>query len=500
MPHFFLILFKINIVLILFAMAYYLVLRRLTFYVINRLFLIFGIIFSSAYPFINLTELFANNQSLPAFVPQLNQGVRQIVQQDDISMCWQVLTILFYLGVILMAFRLILQFVSLNSMHQKSKPGQLKNIKVRLLDDQVSPFSFWQAIYINPGLHKPQDLSNILEHEKIHIEEWHTLDIILAEICVVFYWFNPGVWLMKKAVRENIEFITDAKILNKGIDKKAYQYSLLDVGALQASVSIVNNFNLSDLKKRIKMMNAKRSSKINLTRYVFVLPVLLMVTLAFTINKKDVQSGLMPVKDIVKNVLPQSKSQPVIDKPLMKKITVNRKAKTGTKLSTDAIKHFTFVFKTNLETEDTTRQSIADGLNKLAGKVKILSFKMNGNVGEKETMRHFILKDSLKFDSNLNNVVVTSFQNTDLSSSEEPKKGTIKQIVIIRTTDQKPDVKNGIVKELAGKRLIANARYNFVLNGNQLSKEEIDKIDPGKISDIKVSKNDITSFQFTTEQ
>ena len=289
MPHFFIILLKINLVLILFSATYYLVLRRLTFYSINRMFLLFGILFSSAYPFINLTEFFADRKAVPAFVPRLNQQVSQLVQQDAVSVFWQVLTLLFYVGVLVMALRLLIQFISLYKMHKNSSPDRLADYKVRILNDQVSPFSFWQTIYINPRLHKRQDLNNILEHEKVHVEEWHTVDIILAEICVVFYWFNPGVWLMKKAVRENIEFITDAKILKKGIDKKAYQYSLLDVGTLQPSVAIVNNFNLSDLKKRIKMMNAKRSSKVNLTRYLFVLPILLCVTLAFTIDKKEVK-------------------------------------------------------------------------------------------------------------------------------------------------------------------------------------------------------------------
>jgi bla regulator protein BlaR1 len=66
-------------------------------------------------------------------------------------------------------------------------------------------------------------------HEQVHVNQWHTIDILLAELSSIFYWFNPGIWLMKKAVRENIEFITDRKILNKGIDSKTYQYSLVSV-------------------------------------------------------------------------------------------------------------------------------------------------------------------------------------------------------------------------------------------------------------------------------
>lgn len=325
MPHYFVILFKINIVLLLFAAAYYLILRRLTFYAINRLFLLFGILFSTVYPFINLTRLFKNHQAIAGLVPRLNNN---ITQQTTISIYWKLLAVLFFSGVVIMAMRLIIQFLSLRRIHQNSKPGNIENYTVRILADQVSPFSFWQTIYINPLLHQKQDLNNILEHEKVHVEEWHTLDIILSEVSVVLYWFNPGVWLMKRAVKENIEFITDAKILKKGIDKKAYQYSLLDVGNLKPSLAILNNFNISDLKKRIKMMNAKRSSPLNLSRYVFVLPVLLMVTLAFTIGKNDVQNNI--------------KQQEQLKYPLINLETVNI-VKKEIKDKSTAIKHASLI-------------------------------------------------------------------------------------------------------------------------------------------------------------
>ncbi|MES2419630.1 MAG: M56 family metallopeptidase [Bacteroidota bacterium] len=327
MPDFFITLLKINIVLILFAAAYYLILRRLTFYVINRLFLVFGILFSTLYPFIDLTDFFnRQNDRVVAFMPKLNQKATALVPSDFIANNWQWISIFFYVGVVMMAIRLAIQFVSLYRMHKKSRPGSVANYKVRILKEEVSPFSFWQTVYINPTLHKEIELDTILAHENIHVKEWHSLDIILAELSVVFYWFNPGVWLMKRAVKENLEFITDEKILKKGIDKKAYQYSLLDVGSLTASVAIVNNFNLSDLKKRIKMMNVKRSSKLTLSRYLLVLPILLVTTLAFTVSKKEIKKQILPLKEALSiRIKPVSLKQDLPVKPPKK--TVARKVK-----------------------------------------------------------------------------------------------------------------------------------------------------------------------------
>jgi hypothetical protein len=297
------ILLKINLALLLFAAAYYFILRRLTFYSINRSFLLFGILFSSVYPFIDLTELFYQQKKIPVtvteWIPTINKQVTEGVQ-------WKWMIIAFCVGALIMLIRLIRQFISLYLLHKRSENSLINNTPVRIVNEQLSPFSFWKNIYINPALHKTDELEHIIAHENIHVGQLHTADIILAELSVVFYWFNPGVWLMKKAIKENLEFITDEKVLKTGTDRKSYQYSLLDVGQLKPATTIANSFNLSDLKKRIRMMNARRSSKLTLGRYVFILPVLIFISLAFTIAKKDIIKEVIAAKEASIEVNPSS--------------------------------------------------------------------------------------------------------------------------------------------------------------------------------------------------
>lgn len=492
MPHFFLLLFKINLVLILFSATYYLILRKLTFYSINRVFLIFGIVFSSTYPFINLTNFFAVKQAAPAFIPQFNQNVKQFVQQDSVSVFWQLLTIIFCFGVLCMAIRLIIQFISLRKMHKKSIAGNADDYKIRILSDRVSPFSFWQTIYINPGLHKPEDLQNIIEHEKVHVEEWHTLDIILAEICVVFYWFNPGVWLMKKAVRENIEFITDAKILKKGVDRKAYQYSLLNVGTLQPSIAIVNNFNLSDLKKRIKMMNANRSSKVNLSRYLLALPVLLVVTLAFTVDHKDVVKTIAPITNMVKIALPEIKPEVVVNKAIKIRTKAKVKVMVAEPKAADSAKKVTAFFKTNIETPDTTRQSITNGLNKLVGKVIAMH---TGDSTPGKNIVHsysFTFKDSLKTDAAMDNGVFAASVNA--KESANTVKGTVHKVVLIRTNVKTPNDRKGV-----GMITNPGTEINYYINGEKVSNEDFKSLDASKIAAIEITKGSVGGIHITTK-
>jgi hypothetical protein len=126
-----------------------------------------------------------------------------------------------------MAGRLVVQFLSLYQVHRRSEPDRSGPYPFRRVADEVAPFSFWQTVYLNPGCHAPADLPAILQHEAVHVSEWHSLDLLLAELTLVCCWFNPAAWLLKGAVAENLEFRTDQQLLRGGIDRQAYQYGLL---------------------------------------------------------------------------------------------------------------------------------------------------------------------------------------------------------------------------------------------------------------------------------
>jgi beta-lactamase regulating signal transducer with metallopeptidase domain len=289
MPALFVFLLKVNVALLLFCAGYYLVLRHLTFYTLNRIYLVTAILFASIYPQINLSGFLQQHQQIakPVQTVILNWQapaeafVKPIAKPDY----WYWVEVAFWAGVILLALRLMMQLYSLFKLYRSSTAAQIHNHEVRIMNGNSGPFSFWKSIYINPANHEPADLKSILLHEQIHVSEWHTIDVLLAELSTIFYWFNPGVWLMKKAVRENIEFITDRKILRTGTDSKQYQYSLVNVSFSAAPQGIVNHFNISTIKKRIIMMNAKRSSKFTLTRYAFLVPAVVALLLVFSISK-----------------------------------------------------------------------------------------------------------------------------------------------------------------------------------------------------------------------
>jgi hypothetical protein len=292
MPEFFVFLLKVNAGLILFCLAYYLILRKLTFYTLNRFFLLAGIVFSSLYPFVDPLVLFGEHEEalkpIAAALPTFYIAATDVAGFDY----WLIARFVFWAGVLMMSGRMLIRFYSLYRVHQSSVPGKVSAYDVRFLEGNISTFSFWRNIYLNPELHQPTELDAVLEHEQVHVKEWHTIDILLAELTTVFYWFNPGVWYMRKAIKENVEFITDQQILKKGIDRKAYQYSMIHTLSAGTPSVLMNNFNITGLKRRIIMMNSRKSSGVQLIRYVFLLPVLLVLTTAFILFKTEIKANL----------------------------------------------------------------------------------------------------------------------------------------------------------------------------------------------------------------
>ena len=128
------------------------------------------------------------------------------------------------------------------------------------------------------------ELENIIEHEKVHSDQNHTMDVLISRVFCVLFWFNPIIWLYKKAILQNLEFIADSEAAKKISDKKAYQYTLLKITTHESCVAITNHFYQSLIKKRIVMLNKNQSKKWNYWKYYAILPALVAFVLLFQIK------------------------------------------------------------------------------------------------------------------------------------------------------------------------------------------------------------------------
>ncbi|MDB4923623.1 M56 family metallopeptidase [Mucilaginibacter sp.] len=443
MPALFVFLFKVNIALLLFCAGYYLVLRHLTFYTLNRIYLAAAILFATIYPKINLSGFFEHHQQIakPVEVIILNwqAPAKALIKPIAQPNYWLWAEVVLWAGVLLFALRLLVQLYSLYKLYRSSTATKIHDHDVRVINSDTGPFSFWKSIYINPAKHDPSDLRSILLHEQIHVSEWHTLDVLLAELSTIFYWFNPGVWLMKKAVRENIEFITDRKILNTGTDSKQYQYSLVNVSFSAAPQGIVNHFNISTIKKRIIMMNAKRSSKFNLTRYAFLVPAVVALLLVFSISKAA----------LVKKSSPVIKAFSAITNKSIEKQTPKN---TALKLIAPHNKTLTMQSVINKHTTDTIRKGkFSMSFN---GKKDSINYVINGIKATQDDLK------ALNADK-IESVTVYSVGSLDKLIANLDKKNSI---LCITTNDSQAGKK---FKEKLDK--LDNHKYTIVSDGNGIA-------------------------------
>jgi beta-lactamase regulating signal transducer with metallopeptidase domain len=209
--------------------------------------------------------------------------VAPVINQAPLSQ--RVLKWVFYLywvGAVVFALNFILQLVVLLYRSYSRPVIQDGRFRIVELEGDKAPCSFGNTIFINPAKYDWETYNQVLLHEKIHIQQGHSFDILLAELVIVFQWFNPFAWLYRKELENNLEFLTDNSVLHKdGIEKERYQLSLLQVSAPHYSLGLTTNYNQSLLKKRIAMMNAKKSNLHTMWKYFFLVPLIGCLMAAF---------------------------------------------------------------------------------------------------------------------------------------------------------------------------------------------------------------------------
>jgi len=286
------------------SLIYVLFLRKETFFRKNRLFLLGSVAFSIVLPFLHF-GLYAPREVMLKEVtvtPYRNLIETVTIYGQDLSLSIvqrvissQGLLVVYLLGTLFFLLRFwfrlsqVLSLISDNLVRQKGK------IKYVLLREDFSPFSFLNFVFINPKKKSEPGYESMIEHEAEHIRQGHTCDVLLLEILSVFQWFNPFLWILKKAVRENHEYLADRAVLNTGVNVAFYKQLLLGQ-ALGIQLELANNFNSSLIKKRIKMISKIRSSKIaNLKYFAGILSIVALFVL-FACDKKETNNLLQATK------------------------------------------------------------------------------------------------------------------------------------------------------------------------------------------------------------
>ena len=278
---------KINVAIALFYAFYRLFFHKDTFFHWRRMALLCFFAISMLYPLLNIQGWIKAHEPMVAMADLYATILlpEQVVTPTQATVInWQeVITqfakIIYWSGMLLLTARFFVQLGSIIRLHFQCSKSNIQGVRVHLLKKETGPFSFFHWIFIHPQSHTESEISEIITHEETHARQYHSVDVLFSEIMCIFCWFNPFIWLMKREVRGNLEYMADHRVLETGHDSKSYQYHLLGLAHHKAAANLSNSFNVLPLKNRIKMMNKRRTKEIGRTKYLMFLPLaaLLMI-------------------------------------------------------------------------------------------------------------------------------------------------------------------------------------------------------------------------------
>ena len=295
-----------------FYLSYYLFLRKETFFTTNRWFLISGLITSILLPLVTIKKIIWIEPT-PKNYDFAEIPLQNTTATESVELNWYLILVAIYgIGLLFFLCKFLFDFRQLTIVLRGRTIQQQADFKCIDVDENVSPFSYFNYIVYNSALYSPSELENILEHEKVHCKQNHSIDVIIANFFCILFWYNPFIWLYKKSILQNLEFIADheaSKIVN---DKKAYQITLLKVTTHENCVAISNHFYQSLIKKRIVMLNKNQSKKRNSWKYALIIPALIGFIILFQI--KTIAQEKEPKTSWNKKVKQENEIQLVINK------------------------------------------------------------------------------------------------------------------------------------------------------------------------------------------
>ncbi|MBO3097298.1 M56 family metallopeptidase [Gelidibacter pelagius] len=308
-------LLKSSALIAVFYACYILFLQRETFFDSNRWFLLFGLITAVLFPllvipvYVEIPTTMSGGFSVIATTVQT--APEPSFDFTSLIMWIYALGASFFLGRLLIQFFSLLTIIKTND---KKKIGKYTYVQT---SQNITPFSFFKWVVFNPKLFNEEELELILQHEKIHASQLHSIDTVLVDLATALFWFNPFIWLYRKALKQNLEFIADHYTQKQTDCEERYQKLLLKTSLPEQNLIFINTFYNStvrlklfgkkitlftafgQVKKRIVMLHKSKSNLMNTWKYSIVMP--LLVIFAMTFNTETIAQTTIAEKETARD-------------------------------------------------------------------------------------------------------------------------------------------------------------------------------------------------------
>ena len=293
---FFVYILKSSVCLAIFYLFYRLLLARETFHRFNRFSLLGILLLSCLLPLVEVsvkqeTEVHQTMLTLEQLLMMADavNATEAGARTETATVTWIQVALLVYLaGIVFFAFRNVYSLVRLLMLLKSGKkedigsylPGRKERVTLIVHNCDIAPFS-WMGYIVISRKDLEENGREILIHELAHIHNRHSWDLLVADVCIFFQWFNPASWLLKQELQNIHEFEADETVIKEGVDAKQYQLLLIKKAVGTRLYSMANSFNHSSLKKRITMMLKEKSNPWARVKYLYVLPLAALAVSAF---------------------------------------------------------------------------------------------------------------------------------------------------------------------------------------------------------------------------
>ncbi|MFC4720797.1 M56 family metallopeptidase [Geojedonia litorea] len=293
---------KASAIVIIFYACYKFLLERETFFESNRWFLLGGLILSIIFPFIVIPIYIEYTPTATNFLISETSALSSSSSQSSIDYL-EFFYLVYIIGVLFFSIKLVIEFSSLFMLFKTNKRQKLNGFTYIETTHKASPFSFFKCIVYNKNQFNPIELKHVINHEKIHAKHFHSIDVIIAQLTCIMLWFNPFIWLYKKELQQNLEFIADQKAQTISECEKSYQTLLLKASVPNYQLAFTNNFYNSLIKKRIVMLHKSKSNQLNVWKYALTLPVLVIFLMNANTKKVYVEKAI-PMEEVTSYASP----------------------------------------------------------------------------------------------------------------------------------------------------------------------------------------------------
>ena len=495
---FFVYILKSSVCLAIFYLFYRLLLARETFHRFNRFSLLGILLLSCLLPLVEVsvkqeTEVHQTMLTLEQLLMMADavNATEAGARAETATVIWIQVALLVYLaGIVFFAFRNVYSLVRLLMLLKSGKkedigsylPGRKERVTLIVHNCDIAPFS-WMGYIVISRKDLEENGREILIHELAHIHNRHSWDLLVADVCIFFQWFNPASWLLKQELQNIHEFEADETVIKEGVDAKQYQLLLIKKAVGTRLYSMANSFNHSKLKKRITMMLKEKSNPWARLKYLYVLPLAAIAVTAFA--RPEISEKMEEISAVKVNAL----AEIVQEKVLQDTVKVSKDEKKDALVVTGV---------KSKEEEEIVIFEVVEQMPEYPGGMsalqKYLSEKIAGSPMKGKAGGRVMVGFTVAETGKIKDVRVLQSDEASLNQEAERIVSEMPDWIPGKQRGRPVPVKYTVPIRFGNIRFAENKQPLIFADGKEISMDAMEKLDPSTIESISVLK-DSTSIK-----